>query len=204
MSNQSPARSPRRIGILLFDEMEELDAVGPWEVLAWWVARHPEDGWAVTTFSADGGTVRCAKGMRIVADHSTATIPALEILIHPGGQGTRALSTDLVHLEWLRAQRARVPILASVCTGALVLAAAGLLAGRPATTYHRSFEELRALDPTVQPRPGARFVDDGEIVTSAGVSAGIEMALHLVSRLAGPERAEQVRAGIEYAPAAAA
>jgi transcriptional regulator GlxA family with amidase domain len=91
-------------------------------------------------------------------------------------------------------------LMASVCTGALVYAAAGLLRERPATTYWGAMDELRALDPTVQVRPADRWVDDGDIITSAGVSAGIDMALHLVARLAGTERARHVRRGIQYDP----
>ena len=89
----------------------------------------------------------------------------------------------------------------SVCTGSLVYAAAGLLTGRPATTYWGALHELAALDPTIELRPEDRFVDDGDVVTSAGVSAGIDMALHLVARLAGADRARQVRRGIQYDPA---
>ena len=91
--------------------------------------------------------------------------------------------------------------MSSVCTGALILAAAGLLHARPATTYHARFDELLALDATITPCPDQRWVDDGQIVTAAGVSAGIDMALHLVGRLAGPGRARQVKDGIEYHPA---
>jgi transcriptional regulator GlxA family with amidase domain len=93
-----------------------------------------------------------------------------------------------------------VPLLTSVCTGALVYAAAGLLAGRPATTHWSDLDELAGLDPTIQLRPDDRFVDDGDVITSAGISAGIDMALHLVARLAGVERARQVRRGIQYDP----
>ena len=88
----------------------------------------------------------------------------------------------------------------SVCTGSLVYAAAGLLRGRPATTYWGAIDELRGLDPSVQVREDDRWVDDGDLITSAGVSAGIDMALHLVARLAGPHRARQVRRGIQYEP----
>lgn len=90
--------------------------------------------------------------------------------------------------------------MASVCTGSLVYAAAGLLSGRPATTHWASLDRLAELDPTVEVRAEARFVDDGDVVTSAGISAGIDMALHLVDRLAGTERARQVRRGIQYDP----
>jgi transcriptional regulator GlxA family with amidase domain len=125
----------------------------------------------------------------------------LEILIYPGGQGTRAHLLDAPLLDWLRVRRARTPLMTSVCTGSLVFAAAGLLHGRPATTHWASLELLGEIDPSVRVDADARFVDDGDVVTSAGVSAGIDMALHLVARLAGVERARQVRRGIQYDPA---
>ncbi|HLI01651.1 MAG TPA: DJ-1/PfpI family protein, partial [Acidimicrobiales bacterium] len=103
-------------------------------------------------------------------------------------------------LEWVRGQQKQVSIMTSVCTGSLVYAAAGLLAGRPATTHWASLDLLGELDPTIEVRSADRFVDDGDVVTSAGVSAGIDMALHLVRRLAGVERARQVRRGIQYDP----
>jgi transcriptional regulator GlxA family with amidase domain len=190
----------RDIGILLFDGVEELDAVGPYEVLAFWTLNFPTDGWSVRLISLDGGAVTAAKGMVIGAHHSLADAPSLEVLVYPGGHGTRPLMADVAHLDWLRAQRDQVPLMTSVCTGALVYAAAGLLADRPATTYWSAFDELLAADPSITPRPESRFVDDGDIITSAGVSAGIDMALHLVARLAGEARARQVRRGIQYDP----
>jgi transcriptional regulator GlxA family with amidase domain len=191
----------RRIGILLFDDVEELDAVGPWEVLAFWARTFPDDGFDVTTLSRDGGVVTCAKGLVVSAAHSFASVGPLEVLVHPGGRGTRPLLADARHLEWVRAQRRVTPLMASVCTGSLVYAAAGLLAGRPATTHWASLELLGELDGSIKVRPDDRFVDDGDMVTSAGVSAGIDMALHLVARLGGVERARQVRRGIQYDPA---
>lgn len=188
----------RSIGILLFDGMEELDAVGPWEVFAWWTQTFPEDGYAATTFSFDGRSVTSAKGMVIAPEHSLDTMPPLAVLLHPGGRGTRPLATDERHLDWLRKQREQVPLVTSVCTGSTVLAAAGLLRDRPATTYHSALTRLGELDPSIDVRSGERYVDDGDVITSAGVSAGIDMALHIVGRLAGAERAEQVRQGIEY------
>jgi len=192
--------SPRRIGILLFDDVEELDAVGPWEVLAHWTRKHPQDGWAVSCLSFDGEPVTAAKGLVLGAHVALDDAPPLDVLMHPGGQGTRRLLRDPAHLDWVRAQRAEVPLMTSVCTGSLVYAAAGLLRGRPATTYWGALDELRALDPSVQAREHERWVDDGDIITSAGVSAGIDMALHLVARLAGSDRARQVRQGIQYDP----
>ena len=192
--------STRTIGILLFDGFEELDAVGPWEVLAYWTRTFPHDGYAVTMMSADGHPVMAAKGLTVAAHTSIADAPALDVLLYPGGQGTRALLRDPEHLQWVRGQRATVPLLTSVCTGSLVYAAAGLLHDRPATTHWASLDLLAELDPTIDVRPDDRWVDDGDLVTSAGVSAGIDMALHLVDRLAGTDRAREVRRGIQYDP----
>ena len=194
------APGTRHIGIFLFDDVEELDAVGPWEVLAHWTQEHPEDGWSVSCISGNGGPVRAAKGLVLGAHHSIAEAPPLDVLLHPGGQGTRPMLRDSAHLDWVRAQRTTVPLITSVCSGSLVYAAAGLLAGRPATTYWGAFDELRALDSSVELRADDRFVDDGDIITSAGVSAGIDMALHLVSRLVGAERAREVRRNLQYDP----
>ncbi|MCT2582604.1 DJ-1/PfpI family protein [Actinophytocola sp. S1-96] len=190
----------RNIGILLFENVEELDAVGPWEVLAYWCKRFPDAGWAVHTLARDGGVVRCAKGMDIVAQHSFADAPPSEILVHPGGRGTRPLLTDDDHLAWVRERRAAVPLLTSVCTGSLVYAAAGLLSGRPATSHWSTVDQLAELDPTVEVRPDDRFVDDGDVITSAGISAGIDMALHIVARFGGADQARTVRRGIQYDP----
>lgn len=198
MAEQS---DPRHIAILLFPDVEELDAVGPWEVLAHWTQTYPQDRWSVSCMSADGGPVSAAKGLVLGAHHSMADAPPLGVLLHPGGQGTRPLLRNAGHLDWVRDQRKQVPLMTSVCSGSLVYAAAGLLAGRPATTYWAAFDELRALDASVELRVGDRFVDDGDVITSAGVSAGIDMALHLVVRLAGADRARQVRRGIQYDPA---
>jgi transcriptional regulator GlxA family with amidase domain len=188
------------IGVLLFDGVEELDAVGPYEVLAYWTREHPGDGYDVLCLSEDGRPVTGAKGLVLGAHAAVPDAPPLGVLLHPGGQGTRPLMRRADHLDWIRDQRRTVPLLTSVCTGSLVYAAAGVLAGRPATTHWAAFDELLAADPTVQARPDDRWVDDGDLVTSAGVSAGIDMALHLVARLAGPERARSVRRGIQYDP----
>ncbi len=192
--------APKQIGILLFDGVEELDAVGPWEVLAYWTSHYPEDGYAACCISRDGRSVTAAKGLVLGAHHPIAQAPALEVLVHPGGAGTRILLRDPEHLAWVREQRAVVPLMTSVCTGALVYAAAGLLRGRPATTHWAALDELRALDASVEVREHDRWVDDGDLITAAGVSAGIDMALHLVARLAGADRARQVRRAIQYDP----
>jgi transcriptional regulator GlxA family with amidase domain len=191
----------KHIGILLFPDVEELDAIGPWEVLSYWAHGYPEDGYSVCCLSQAGGLVQCAKGLTVQAHYSFADAPPLEVLLHPGGRGTSRQLDDEAHLDWVRRQRADVALMTSVCTGSLVFAAAGLLRNRPATTYWSALDLLTELDPTIDVRRDQRFVDDGDVVTSAGVSAGIDLALHLVARLAGPERARQVRRGIQYDPA---
>ncbi|HEY3439075.1 MAG TPA: DJ-1/PfpI family protein [Actinotalea sp.] len=188
-----------RLGIFVFDDAEELDVVGPYEVLAWW-ARHSVLKPEVVTFSADGSGVRLAKGMRMLPDCGADDVGPLHAFVYPGGHGTRALTRDPAHLEWLRGLRATTPLMTSVCTGALVFAAAGLLAGRPATTHWSAFDELADLDGSVLADTEARYVDDGDVITSAGVSAGIDMALHLVERLESRDVARTVRRGIQYDP----
>lgn len=190
----------RHIGIFLFAHVEELDAIGPWEVLSCWTRAWPDDGWRVVTFSEQAGEIRCAKGMTVRADHGEADRPELDVLVYPGGQGTRPQLDDAARLDWVRHRSQDGTLMTSVCTGSLVYAAAGLLRGRPATTHWRALAHLQELEPTVRLRPDDRFVDDGDVITSAGVSAGIDMALHLVARLASTRRAQQVRRGIQYDP----
>jgi transcriptional regulator GlxA family with amidase domain len=190
----------KQVGIVLFSEVEELDAIGPWEVLSFWTRHFPDDGYAVSCLSRSGGLVRCAKGLTVQAHHSFADAPPLDVLIYPGGQGTRPQLHDDAQLNWVRRRREETALMTSVCTGSLVYAAAGLLSHRPATTHWASLDLLAKLDPTIDVRRDERFVDDGDIVTASGVSAGIDMALHLVVRLAGADRARQVRRGIQYDP----
>lgn len=191
----------KHLGIVLFPDAEELDAIGPWEVLAFWTRSFPDDGYAVSCLSRAGGLVPLAKGLTVQAHHSFADAPPLDVLLYPGGQGITPLLQDERELDWVRKQRAVVPLLTSVCTGSLLYAAAGLLAGRPATSHWASLDMLAGLDPSIDVRRDARFVDDGDLVTAAGVSAGIDMALHLIVRLVGADRARQVRRGIQYDPA---
>src|SRR5262245_15131013 len=120
----------RQIGILLFDGVEELDAVGPWEVLSAWTQQHPDDGWDTFCLSPHGRPVQSAKTLTLGAHHSIQDAPAMDVLVHPGGPGTRLMLQDPCHLGWVRQQRSTVPLMASVCTGSLVYAAAGLLVCR--------------------------------------------------------------------------
>ena len=202
---REPARTAvpagrRHVGIVMFDGVEELDAVGPWEVLSQWTQEHPEDGWDAFCMSADGAPVMGAKSLVLGAHHSFGDAPRLGVAIHPGGPGTRRMLRDPDHLAWVRRLRQTTPLMTSVSTGSLVYAAAGLLTQRRATTHWASLNLLSELDPTIVTDVDARFVDDGDVVTSAGVSAGIDMALRLVSRLVGAERAREVRRSLQYDP----
>ena len=188
-----------RIAVALFEGAEELDWAGPWEVLAAWANGWPDDGVEIFTV-AETAEVRCAKGLRVLADHTWDTAPRPDVLVYPGGMGTRREREDEVVLERLRGLARDGTLMTSVCTGSLVFATAGLLDGRPATTWWGRLDRLAELDPTIDVRPDERFVDSGEIVTAAGVSAGIDMALHLVERLHSVERAREVRRYIQYDP----
>ena len=189
-----------RIAIALFDGAEELDWAGPWEVLAAWSKQWPDDDVEVFTVARGDGAVNCAKGLRVLPDTTWADAGRFDVLVYPGGMGTRRELQDDAVLEWLRSLQADGALLTSVCTGSLVYAAAGFLRDRPATTYWGALDLLRELDGTIDVRADERFVDSGEIVTAAGVSAGIDMALHLVARLHSTERARDVRRYIQYDP----
>ena len=188
------------IAIAVFPDVEELDFVGPWEVLRVWELFWPEDGTSVFTVAQRPGEIRCAKGMRVIPDHTWDTAPPFDVLIYPGGQGTRPQLGDETVRGWVRSQAERGALMTSVCTGALVYADAGLLDNRPATTHWGSLEHLGRLGENIAVRTHDRFVDDGNVITAAGVSAGIDMALHLVIRLGSKERAREVRSYIQYDP----
>ncbi|HET9937206.1 MAG TPA: DJ-1/PfpI family protein, partial [Gaiella sp.] len=163
---------------MLFEGAEELDYAGPWEVLAAWATQYPDDGVTVYTVGESTGPLRSAKGLRVLPDHTWETAPAPDVVLVPGGVGIYERLEDESFLDRLRTFAADGVLVTSVCTGALALAAAGLLRNRPATTWWGRLERLTELDPTIDVRPDERFVDSGEIVTAAGVSAGIDMALH--------------------------
>jgi transcriptional regulator GlxA family with amidase domain len=190
-----------RIAIALFDGVEELDFAGPWEVLGYWAREVARAEVEVVTVAASLEPVLAAKGLRVLPDHTLQDVGAPDVFLMPGGRGTRVLlgADEPLHVA-LRALAEGGTLMTSVCTGSLVYAAAGLLRNRPATTYWAAFDELLALDPSIEPRREDRFVDDGDVITAAGVSAGIDMALHLVVRLADVDEARATRRGIQYDP----
>lgn len=181
-----------KVAILIFDGLTALDAIGPYDVL------RQVPGWEVTFVGKEAGEVRTESGgLGLVADAAIAERSDADILLVPGGSGQRALHSDQEVLEWLRGVDRGSRRTTSVCTGALLLGAAGLLEGRRATTYWQNLDELRdfGAEPVAE-----RWVEDGKYLTAAGVSAGIDMALHLVGVEAGREVAEAVQLGIEYDP----
>lgn len=188
------------IGIFLFDGAEELDWAGPWEVLAAWSHGWPEDDVSVFTVARTEEVVTSAKGLRVLPDHSWDTAPSMDVLVYPGGRGTRDHIGDDAIRAWLHRLAGDGTLLTSVCTGSLVFADSGLLDDGPATTHWGALDELERLGSNIEPRPDDRFVDRGRVITAAGVSAGIDMALHLVARLATPDRARDVRRYIQYDP----
>lgn len=189
--------APRAIAIVIFPDVEELDFVGPWEIFSYLRDLVP-GSCTIFTVSQHGGEVRCRKGLRVIADHSFETAPDPGIVLVPGGQGTRVEVDNPALIGYLARVGQRAELATSVCTGAFLLERAGLLAGRRATTHWASLDRLRALG-TVEVIE-QRYVDSGPVVTSAGVSAGLDMALYLVGRLWSPETARRVQKGVEYFP----
>jgi len=185
-------------GILLFDDAEELDFAGPWEVFT--MAARKEQGDRVVTIARERGPVRCAKGLRVIADHGFADAPELDVVLVPGGQGTRREVDNPVVIDWLRKTAARCRFVTSVCTGSLLLLGAGLADGKRITTHWGFLEGLRQRGGATV-IDGVRYVRDGNLVTAAGVSAGIDMSLWLVGQLYDVTHARNVQRLMQYDPA---
>ncbi len=192
----------RTVGILIFDDVEVLDFCGPFEVFS--VARPTGENsdesrlFNVVVIAETAETVSCRGGLLVRPHHTIADHPPLDILVVPGGKGTRREIDNPVVLAWIAAQAATIELTTSVCTGSFLLAKIGLLDGKAATTHWGSIGWLRENFPAVDVRDDARFVDAGDIVTSAGVSAGIDMSLHVVGRLHGDETAAWTARHMEY------
>ena len=181
-----------QIAILIFDGLTALDAIGPYEVLS----RLP--GADLGFVAKEAGPKRTDTGaLGVEADLALADLDSPEVVLVPGGPGSRPLMRDPEVLEWLRSAHASSTWTTSVCTGALVLGAAGILDGKRATTHWAFLDRLSELgaEPVAE-----RVVEDGKVITAAGVSAGIDMALTLVARMAGDEVAQAIQLGIEYDP----
>lgn len=190
----------RAVAILVFPGVELLDFAGPFEVFS--AARRslsaPEPLFDVFTVAESTDPLRCNNPVTVVPDYSLASCPPSDILVIPGGQGTRGAINRPELIDWIRTRAVTAEITTSVCTGSFLLAQAGLLTGKTATTHWASIERMRESFPATTVREQARWVDEGVVVTSAGVSAGIDMALHVIARLYGAEAAATTARWIEY------
>lgn len=189
------------IGLLVFDQVEVLDFAGPFEVFTT-AARvhrrtHDEDLFAVCTIARSTTPVRARAGLLVQPDASFADHPPLDVLLVPGGVVTHELAQPDT-LGWITRTAPAVPLVASICTGAFLLAKAGVLDGKAVTTHWEDIDDLKAMFPGLDVRTGQRWVDEGAVVTSAGISAGIDMSLHLVERLAGRALAERTARQMEF------
>jgi len=193
----------RLAAILVFPDVEILDFAGPFEVFG--AADETAGGGVlrVVTVAESREAVTTRNGLRVIPDHTLADCPAAQLLVIPGGYGTRRLEVSPVMLAWIRERARDAEITMSVCTGSIVLARAGLLDGLRATTHHTAFDRLRSAGPAVLVEESARFTDNGRILTAARIAAGIDCALHVVSRLLGPLAATATARYLEHAPTGA-
>ncbi|MFC8055596.1 DJ-1/PfpI family protein [Bacillus cereus] len=186
------------VGIFLFDDVEVLDFAGPFEVFSV-TEVHEEKPFTVYTVSQNGEMITARNGLNVKPDYSIEDLPPVDILIIPGGKGVREneVKNETI-INWVRQQMKEVKLMTSVCTGALLLAKAGLLEGLQATTHWASIQTFKKDFPNVEVMENVKFVDEGHIITSAGISAGINMSFHIVKNLLGVEIAEETAKSMEY------
>lgn len=204
-TTKSTKSAKTNVGILIFDDVEVLDFAGPFEVFSrtrtvpGGMSRRSDEHAPFTVFTVakTGQPVAATGGLLVTPTYSFADATRIDLLLVPGGVGTRALVDDEETLDWIRQASGTASLTTSVCTGSLLLAKAGLLEGKRATTHFGALDLLESLDAGVTVERSLRWVDDG-IVTSAGVAAGIDMAFHVVERLCGKSVADETAAYIEY------
>lgn len=190
----------RNVGILIFPDVELLDFAGPYEAFtAANFGGSGEQHFEVFTVAEQPGELRVRAGLRVVPDYTIDDAPNIDVLVVPGGQGTRREVNNPRLVGWIADVTAKAELTTSVCTGAFLLAEAGVLAEHAvATTHWASIDRLRDTYPSLDVRQGVRFVDDGAVVSSAGVSAGIDMSLHVIERLCGRDIAAGSARLMEY------
>lgn len=192
------ANKKYKVGIYLFDDVEVLDFAGPFEVFAVTSEQSDYQYFEVFTISENGEQIKARNGLKVQPDHSFENHPPIDILVIPGGMGTRVeLKNDTV-LNWIAKVNEQTHITMSVCTGSLVLAKLGLLQNQPATTHHTAFDFLSKISPTTQVLKDQRFVDNENIMTAGGISAGIDLSLHVVEKLFGKETVRKTIKEMEY------
>lgn len=189
----------RNVGILIFPDVELLDFCGPYEAFTAANYGSGEQWFNVFTVAEQAGEIETRAGMRVIPDYHFGDAPPIDVLVVPGGQGTRHEVNNPVLIDWVHAASVAAELSTSVCTGAFLIAKAGLLKhGSSATTHWASIERMRETFPHITVQEGVRFVDDGAVVSSAGVSAGIDMSLHVIARLCGVDVAAASARLMEY------
>jgi transcriptional regulator GlxA family with amidase domain len=188
----------RFVCIVLFDDVEVLDFCGPFEVFTVTGGREGRKPFEVCTVAENNRPIAARGGLSINPSHSFATCVRPDLLLVPGGMGTRREINNPAMLNWLEARASEAELVLSVCSGALLLAKIGLLDGSTATTHHGALDELRNISPTIAIDSSSRFIDNGRVIVSAGISAGIDMSLHVVARLLGKEQAMETANYMEY------
>lgn len=187
----------RSLGIFLFDDVEVLDFAGPLEVFS--VAdMFTEGDLSVFTFGEHDGPIEAASPLNVTPDYGFENVPAMDWMLVPGGIGTRSLVENDHVLEWIRERSDSLDRLLSVCTGSLLLGKAGLLDGKRATTHHLAFDELEDVAGGAEILHDVRYVDDGTVATSAGISAGIDLSFHVLTDEYGTELARETAEHMEY------
>lgn len=187
------------VGILLFNEVEVLDFAGPFEVFAVTEDESKEKLFQVKTISETGNPISARNGLKVIPDYKFEDEPEFEILLIPGGYGAEEIEIhNPTVIEWIQRQQKQVKTLASICTGALLLAEAGLLNHKKATTHWMDLDRLEKDYPQVEVVRGVKYVDEGDLLTSGGISAGINLSFHLVKRLFGSETAKRTAKRMEY------
>jgi len=193
-----PKPEPKRVVILVFEDAEVLDVCGPFEVFSVAGRRHDLVPFDVSLVAEHPGPVALRNGFSVNPHWTIDHCPPADLLVIPGGFGTRREMNNPVLLEWVRQRAEAAELVLSVCTGSLLLGKVGLLDGLEVTTHFGAMDLLRQTAPRAHVRTGGRFWDNGKIITSAGVSAGLDMSLHVVARLLGDELAEEAADYMEY------
>lgn len=188
----------RNVAIVIFDEVEVLDFCGPFEVFSVTGRRGNQKPFEVYTVAEKAEPVLARNGLSVNPRYTLADCPPSDLLLIPGGQGTRREMHNQVLIDWIKERAAGAELVLSVCTGSLLLAKAGLLDGLAATTHHGAMDLMRETAPRTTIQPEKRFVDNGRILTSAGVSAGIDLSFHVVAKLLGEEVAQETARQMEY------
>ncbi len=188
----------KNVAILLFADVELLDFAGPFEVFCVANRRIPQPQFNVYTVAERSELVKTHNGLAVQPHYSWTNCPQPNILICPGGLGTRTEMNNPNLIEWIKQASENAELVLSVCTGALLLGKAGLLDGLKATTHHGALDLLKQTAPKATICAGQRFLDNGKVVVSAGIAAGIDMSLHVVERLLGRELAEETATHMEY------